>query len=138
MFNLNERLEVRGPLRSWNVGNWVIRGGGEGDRYRPNPAVLILALRSDTDHPSLMSDPANNSDYLISRFFVGLLALAAVVIAGVMGWEISSGVVHHRTGGMAARADDPGGFWIDLAIQGTLAVFLGWQAYRMRRFARRN
>lgn len=105
---------------------------------RPNPAVLILALCSGTDHPSLMSGPANDSDYLIYRFFVGLLALAAVVIAGSMGWEISTGIAHHRTGGMAVRADDPSGFWIDLAIQGTLAVFLGWQAYRMRRLARRN
>jgi hypothetical protein len=100
--------------------------------------LLILVLRRDTDHPLPMDDSGSGSDYLIGRFFVGLLALVAVVILVSMVWEVSSGVVHHRTGGMSVRADDPTSFWIDIALQGALAVFLGWQAYRMRRFARRD
>lgn len=84
-----------------------------------------------------MANLANGSDYLIGRFFVGLLALVAAVILISIAWEVSSGVVHHRTGGVTLRASDPGDFWIDIAIQGTLAVFFGWQSYRMRRFAHR-
>jgi hypothetical protein len=99
---------------------------------------VVLAPWDAPRHPFQMTSPPNGSDYLIGRFFVGLLALVATVILISIAWEVSSGVVHHRTGGVSVRANDPKGFWIDIAVQFALAVFFGWQAYRLRQFAHRT
>lgn len=95
----------------------------------------LLALADEADGIAT-AESAKSSDYLIGRFFVGLLALAMAVILISIVWELHSGVVHHRTGGMSVRANDPQSFWISIAIQIAIAVGCGWQSYRLRRFAR--
>lgn len=107
-------------------------------RFRPKRTFVVLAPWDAPRHPFQMTSPPNGSDYLIGRFFVGLLALVATVILISIAWEVSSGVVHHRTGGVSVRASDPKDFWIDIAVQFALAVFFGWQAYRLRQFAHRT
>ena len=85
-----------------------------------------------------MAGSTSNSNYLAGKFFVGLFALIAAVLLGNIARELHLGIVQHKTGGVLLLADDPHGFWIDICIQAAIALFFGWQSYRLRRFARRD
>jgi len=96
-----------------------------------------LARRIFQAHCSGMSEAPPNSDYLVGRFFVGLFATGGVALLLAILYEIHSGAIHHRTGGMSVLASDPSGFWADIAIQCFFLVVIVWQAFRFRRYTKR-
>lgn len=83
-----------------------------------------------------MSDVPASSDRALARFFAALFAVGAAVILATIAWEIWTGLSHAKTGDPVSRANDPQGYWINVAFHGAgLAVFV-WAARLMSRSVR--
>jgi len=100
----------------------------------PTFDYLVIFIRSG--HHCVMTDTPTNSDYLVGRFFVGLLASCAVALLLGIGWEIHTGIAHKKFG-VDLRETDPSGFWIEIAFQAIFAAGFAWGSFHLRKFARK-
>ena len=83
-----------------------------------------------------MPEPAPKFDHVAARFFAIIFAIGATGLIGSVLWTIHTGVAHAKIGGAIVRSIDPNGFWMNIALQVALMIFLAWQAYRMGRLAK--
>lgn len=84
-----------------------------------------------------MPNDPESSNYLVARFFIGLFLLVAIVFFAAAAWYLYEGVSHWR-GSTRIKAEDPFGFWLDIAFHGAFVVGACWFAYSMRDAARRK
>jgi threonine/homoserine/homoserine lactone efflux protein len=76
--------------------------------------------------------PLSRKDRLLTQLIAAPLYLTALALAGGAVWFLRTGVATGR-GGPVTRADQPGGFFVSVAIMIAGAIYLGYLGVNLAR-----